>query len=384
MREPALRGQDGLDHPNSATKDVFADWAGRELAFWRDVYKGGRDFSAAHAALNETQRAIFLFDIAEDRVTLRAKPAFYSDEDMAEAPVGPCRRARFYRDFLAECAGQETLPPLTIAIDVGDIAPARFEAPVFAFQKPRGTANILLPDIDFLRTDHYAGEEPDPYAVADKRHGAVFAGASTGGQVTMKALRDLTLPRLRLADELVGHPDIDFRIARAVQCANGTVQAELEARPYFGPHIPFAEQLAYRFVISVDGNGATCSRIVRTLRSRSVLMKGDSENLLYYFHGLQPHRHYLPFAGKAEIEAYLALDKAGNLDSEAILAAAQHFHRSYLTRKAVVAYGRTLLAAFAAWQTGVTGGPTQRHPRAWRLFRLRRSAAPETHRNPRP
>lgn len=354
--------------PNLPQSETIAQWVDRELACWRNAYRGNRDFSADQRFLNETRRSVFLFDIDGREVTLQPKPAFYSASDVADATAGPARRARLYLGFFKSCVSASDLPQkaFTVALDVADIPSVSLTMPLLSFQKPRGAPNILVPDVDFLLTDHYEHEAPDQLALTDKRYGAVFAGASTGGRVSAEALRDLTLPRLRFAHEFLGHPDVHFRIAKAVQCASPEVQADLEAQPFFGPYLSFQDQLAYRFILSLDGNGATCSRVVRTLRSRSVLLKQHSDHVLYYFHGLVPYRHYLPFQQKADIETYVALDREGHLATEAISAEAQEFSRRFLTRRAVLAYGRRLLEAYAAWQSG---GETEGRRRWWRLPR---------------
>ncbi|MBP0614399.1 glycosyl transferase family 90 [Jiella mangrovi] len=354
-----------MNRPKDRALDTIAEWADRELAFWLHCMAGPRDFSAEHARLNETRRSIFLFDIAAGHAAMRPKPDFFTAEEIEARGCIDTRRAGLYRDFLADCVKGAAMPakPATIAIDVSDFPLMSRQAPIFCFHKPRGAANPLVPDVHFFTHDWYAGDR-DTTRFAQKRSAAVFAGASTGGSVTADVLRNAALPRLRLAQELHGHPDIDFRITAAVQCESPAVREALEAQPYFGSHLSWAEQYGHRFIISVDGNAAAWSRVVRVLMSGSVLMKFPSDSVLYYYHGLAPNRHFLPAQSREDIEAFIALDRAGALDLPAIAKRANGFARDYLARDRVVAYAQAIFGAYARWQTGEPA-PTRSR---WRSF----------------
>ena len=161
-----------------------------------------------------------------------------------------------------------------------------FGAPIFCFQKKRGHRNPLLPDIEFLTNDFYRDPsfiDTIPYEKKIAR--AVFSGSTTGGHITPSIARALSLPRLRAAGYFQGNERVDFRLPNIVQ-AGPEAQAILETMPFCRkPVLDWKEQLQRRFILSIDGNGATCSRVVIALLSNSVLLKYDSDNIMYYFEG---------------------------------------------------------------------------------------------------
>jgi len=330
--------------------ETLRRWCALETACWRTVRATPQERAALHAHWNAVSMSLFLFDVEGDEVVVRPKPAFFDEAGMA-GPHVFASRARLYRDFFQACLATRPLDRrITLAIDVGDSPMESQRSPILAFQKRRFAPNVLMPDVDFLYFDYAA--ERDPVAFEAKRPGAVFAGSSTGGTVTAAAVEHGLMPRLALARALSGHPEIDFRIGLAVQYDNEDTRALLEAQPWFGPPLSWDEQFERRFILSVDGNGATCSRVVRALRSRSVLMKVNSPHLLFYFHDLRPFEHYLPVANVAEMEAWLGLDASDSVDRAGIADRANAFADQFLTPDAISRYAALLIQTLADCEAG--------------------------------
>jgi hypothetical protein len=285
---------------------------------------------------NETLLSVFLVDVHGDQARLRAKPAFFDDDAMAGDHVY-AHRARLYEaHFRQALAHRPVEGGATLALDVSDFPVVSRDAPILSFQKPRFAANILIPDIDFLYFAYEA--ETDLIAFQDKRPGAVFVGASTGGTVTRDAVAHGLLPRLAIARRFAGHPSISVSIGAAVQCDSDDTRSLLEGQPWFSGPIEWSDQLKRRFILSIDGNGATCSRVVRTLASNSVLIKMNSPHQLFYFAGLRPFEHYLPAADAEAVEDWVRLDGLGRIDRAGIIARANAFASTLLTREAVLTY----------------------------------------------
>jgi hypothetical protein len=120
-----------------------------------------------------------------------------------------------------------------------------------------------LPDIDFLVNDFYRDQsfiDTVPYEKKTAR--AVFSGSTTGGHITPSVACTLSLPRLRAAGYFQGNDRVDFRLPNIVH-ATPEAQTLLEAMPFCRkPRLDWKEQLQRRFILSIDGNGATCSRVV--------------------------------------------------------------------------------------------------------------------------
>jgi hypothetical protein len=119
------------------------------------------------------------------------------------------------------------------------------------------------------------------------------------------------------------------------------------------PLLSWEEQLRRRFILSMDGNGATCSRVVITLLSNSVLLKYDSDDILYYFGGMQPWVHYVPVTHDNDVEKIIDLEARNPARFEQIAAAGQKFAMTYLTRDRVYEYTKILLMLYAECVPGI-------------------------------
>ena len=124
--------------------------------------------------------------------------------------------------------------------------------------------------------------------------------------------------------------------------------AALSAFGVGGPRIGWQEQAAHRFILSMDGNGAACSRVALALRWNSVLVKYNSPYLLYYFHGLEPWRHYLPVRRDPDVLDLIA-GMAGSADRDAEIAdRSTQFARDHLNRRSATTYTAELLERYFA------------------------------------
>jgi hypothetical protein len=323
-----------------------------------DRWRGGRMPSRAACEaglqrLHDDHPGIHVFDIDGTRVLARRKTgrAARHPVDAIDARLF-AKRVNHYGTLLAEVLRQPGHRPasgrLSLAIDLRDIPYDDAELPVFAFQRRVGGGNPLLPDVDFFHHGWYL-DDHDPLAYGEKSIGASFAGASTGRPLLRADdVRQHASERLRLAQAFLHSHRVRFRIASAVHCDSEATAALLRAQPYFAEPIPWAEQLACRFLISVDGNGATCSRVVKALRSHSVLLKFASDYELYYFALLEPGRHYLPVKEATDVERVLDAEEALHGRHAALPPAANAWAMRVLGAGAVLAYTGQLLDAYRA------------------------------------
>lgn len=319
---------------------VLAQWAANETACWRTVAHRREHQAALHRHWNDELMSLFLFDIENNQVRIRPKPAFF-DPSMMGDHVFPHRAQMYLGLFQAALDRRPLLGRLSLAVDVSDFPVQSLDCPILSFQKRRFAPNVLIPDVDFLYFNY--DRERDTVTSDDKRPGAIFVGASTGGVVTRQIVETSGLPRLAFARALADHQAISFTIGSAVQCDTPETRALLESQPYFSGHIDWAEQLKRRFIVSMDGNGATCSRVVRALLSNSILIKINSPEQLFYFHGLKAFEHFLPASTIDDIERWLRLDEAGLVDRGGIQARANMFASTFLSNDAIEAYVAMLL-----------------------------------------
>lgn len=344
MRWPARRPP-----PAPSPHDPIDGWCAAQTFHWEHAYAGARDFADGFRLMNEATSTVFLFDFDGDRVSLRPKrrDPWVGGHKALEYDVGVARSA-LYLDLFRSLLDRGMRIRATVAVETHDMELYGDEAPVFCFQKVAASRKMLLPDPDFFHQGWYAAGFVE-LAWADKQPTAGFAGSSTGGGLLSRDDVVGSRPqRLEWALSALGRPTVDVFICDAVQCDSEETADLLRAQPYFRPRLSWEAQLAHRYLISVDGNGATCSRVVNTLRSGSVLLKSLSPNRLYYFDGLKPFEHYVPIDNLNDAERAIADLETGRLSHAAITAAANRFFDAHLTRPAVERYTRRLLERYAA------------------------------------
>ena len=343
-RSPRLRG---------VIIDRLTGWAHAQFAAWRDGTSP--DLEALRAQLAQLEAAspsIFLFDFAAGCVSLRQKSSGSRHEDDGTA-AELLRRARLYlRLFRHVVTGFGLEFSFPLAIDVDDHPLDDSGAPLFAFQKRAGSPLILLPDIDILATDFLISPDfEDSVAFEEKLDGAVFVGATTGDDVTREVVETLSLPRLRAAVFFRDVPDVTFHLPKIVQYDTEDTVAMIRALGVTGLPLSWQQQFGYKYLLSMDGNGATCSRVAIALKSRSVLIKYASDFQLFYFDGLEPGRNVLSVSTDQDVLDAMSMCRKRPRQAAAIAEAGRRFAREHLSRLPVMTYvarlldgyGRTLL-----------------------------------------
>ena len=327
---------------------VLDDWCEAEMRYWTDIYSGPRTFAEELERLNDSVATIFIIDIMGQSVNIRLKPRFHLRRGSPDGNSQEAQRARLYRSYLETCLRLSNISLTTsFALDVHDLPLHHSSAPIFCFQKQAASRNILLPDVDFMQNLWYL-ESFDELSFAAKLSAAIFVGSSTGGGLlTSHKIVLASSPRLAFARDLIGNPRICFLIGAAVQCDGPETEALLRNQPYFSSPVAWSEQLKSKFIISIDGNGATCSRVVNALRSRSVLLKFSSPNQLYYFRGLEPWCHYVSVDTISDIEGAIDQDLGHQSGFDRIADNANDFARRFLSFDSVHRYGAKLLMHYA-------------------------------------
>ena len=110
--------------------------------------------------------------------------------------------------------------------------------------------------------------------------------------------------------------------------------------------MPWTEQLKYRFLISMDGNGATCSRLANGLGSNSALVKYESSHLLYYFSGMRPWLHFIPVCDHQSVLNVIAIERKYPGFFQPIAEAGKKFSSAFLNVAAAKKYTAQLLRLY--------------------------------------
>ena len=316
-------------------------WAMSEIMPWRMRCRA-RDVVADADVQLSAARNMFKFTVREGGISVEPKSSQPAD-------VAADRRCRTYLGFFREVLrAYPSIPDTMFVLCVGDMAPPGLDTPLFQFQKPAGSSSILLPDIEFIELEYYhqpALADNVPYA--DKAHSAIFVGGTSGQLNTVETVRHPVAQRLRAAKYFRGHANVRFLLTSLSQCENTEAEQALRDLGFGGPRIPWPEQFSHKFIISVDGNGATCSRVVIALKSNSVLLKYDSSHHLYYFRGLIPWRHYVPIRVDGDIEDIVQIERECPNAFASIAEEGRYFAETYLVRPRVLQYAAEVLTGYA-------------------------------------
>lgn len=317
-----------------------------QTAYWNDHPPlAGAAAQQALSDLCERSPSAFVFSVRSHRIRMwdkRLAGIAHTQEQQ-----GFLKRALLYQAFLAKTLTRSRLDgSFDFALDVNDMPADSVGLPILAFQKECGAHNLLVPDVDFLQS-HWYRHERDTLTYEEKTNSACFVGSSTGAWLSAEDVRRHTTPRLRAAAYFHGSPRVLFRIANAVQCMSDEALACLMSQPYFSSQVSWEDQLRHRFLISMDGNGAACSRLVKGLLSNGVVVKYDSPHELYYFPALKPCRDYLVARQDEDVERMLDTEAAHPGTFKHIAESGHRFGRKYLTIRSVMDYTARLMRAYA-------------------------------------
>lgn len=321
-------------------------WCVRETSAWIARRPSFAAIAPHLRALNDQRGDLTLFEITPDRVAIVPRSGGWQPDPTS--PLG--RRSVMYRDFLQAVIQRDRLGIHTmIAMCMGDGAIESSLAPTFSFQKPAGSTSILMPDIDFLHSNFYESPDTrDHMRYIAKSPSAVFTGSTTGQHVlTLDMVRSLSLPRLHSAIYFKDSPYVEFDLPNIVQCDSPETRDAIMALAVPSHRRSWREQFGYRFLISMDGNGASCSRVVIALRSNSVLLKYNSDNILFYFSEMIPWRHYLPVSTDEDVERIIEMERTQPGLFRDVAEQGKEFYRKHLTRSSVFDYTSTLLRTYA-------------------------------------
>jgi hypothetical protein len=256
--------------------------------------------------------------------------------------------------FFIETTG---LPDLDFVITLHDKSNDGVNWPIMAYgRNDRVSKTILIPDFIALGgydnllggrkvSDHFW--QAYPWEWKEKK--AFWRGSTTGGWFTKDNW--FTYPRTQLALFSLQRPDLlDAKITTVCQ-DDGFVKPILLAHGLIGNFASIEEQLKYRYLIDVDGNGWTVPRCFWILLANSLLLKQTSDYIVWYSAGVIPYKHYLPVTHEAE-DIFNKIEWAKNHDEEAKQMAmeATYFALNDLSLENTYLYLYKLLIAYSQLQ----------------------------------
>lgn len=332
------------DPSDSEVTATLRRWAREELQPWHRPDCRRLPLEKRLHELAGRRPDMRLYRFHDRQVALLPQLAGASDRDAKTL------RADLYLRFFQSVAVR--LPPwltATICVCPRDRLAEHDDLPVFRFQRKAGDLTPLIPDLDFLGCDYYEDAAyTDLLPYEEKKIAVVFSGSTTGAQIDETMALRCDTPRLRAAHVFRNQPRVDFRLPQIVQCRNDEARSILAGYDFCQrPRLTWHEQFERRFIVSIDGNGATCSRVAVALASNSVLMKYESDFVLYYFRAMKPCRHYLPIRSEADVLMYLDEETRYPGRFAAVARDSTALARRYLSRDRIEAYMALLVEAYA-------------------------------------
>ena len=290
---------------------------------------------------------IFLFKIKNAKVTIIDK--HFTTPALSRAQKAPLvARAQIYKSYLEKLAPYLKKQNILLAFYLGDGEKRDPRCPVFCFHKDEGSKSILFPDLDFVQWDFYSDYKYlDLRSFESKENSAIFVGSTTGGLITQTRILEKSHPRLRAAEFFKEVDEVTFELTTICQCDSPETELVLRNLGYGSARKEWDEQLNHKFIISMDGNGATWSRTVAALKSASVLLKYNSKSQLFYFSYLTPWKHYIPISSDEDVLNVVKTEKERPGFFSSIAKNGSEFANKYLTKESVTRYTLGLLNEYS-------------------------------------
>ncbi|WDF72762.1 glycosyl transferase family 90 [Novosphingobium sp. KACC 22771] len=331
-----------MNFANDSTVEIISSFVTAQISYWIARNPGYAYSEQIFLQLNETRKDIFVYKFFDGGVELLPKPGVDWDQ-----PLGMHVRAPWYLHlFRMVLAEGNFLFEGTLAMSLEDLAEESKDFPIFSFQKKFGSNLILLPDIDTLQFNFYEDAQDDTRQYDDKSSSGIFIGATTGMAHSEESVAALVSQRLRSGVFFRDKPEVEFRLPMICQCLTPEAHQAIEALGFgVGPG-DWAEQFEHKFLLTMDGNGATCSRVVIGLKSNSVPIKYLSPHQLYYFDALRPWYHYIPAYKDEDVLNVIHAERQRPGMFRHIARHGQKFYADFLSRKPTLAYTGQLLNAY--------------------------------------
>ncbi len=347
---------------------VIEAWAEGEFLPWRGWEAGQGGLSTQLDEYVHFHPGVFRFSIRNGLVRFHTKSG-----DLLERHYPPGSdfatieaRGHAYQAFMQSVIETFDIPgEADLAICLDDLSHHASGLPILSFQKKIGSSNILIPDVDFIDFKFYIDDQyNDPWPFGSKLKEAIFVGSTTGFQpIDHRMVAALDHQRLRSAVHFRDHPLIHYELPVITQCDGPETEQMIRDLGLGTIRRTWAEQLRRRYIISVDGNGATCSRVAIALRSKSVLIKYESQNQLYYFSSLRPFENYISVSSDEDVLHVVDMLNRSPTLAEAIADESQEFYKRHLSRIAVMTFTARILSRYIRQFGSAFEGPPGRRSR---------------------
>lgn len=225
--------------------------------------------------------------------------------------------------------------------------------PILTVSKKKSLNNLILfPDwaaVNGYKPSHdqtVSGSLKYPWAI--KKNVIFWRGTSTG---IFNLEKWLSFPRSKLIQLSLENPSVID--ARFVGIHQKEIEKEAKALGYLGNWVSMTKHGYYKYLIDVDGNSSTWPRCYCLLLSNSVMLKQCSENIQWFYIGLESYKHYIPITDDLSdlLPQYNWAVQNDNLCQQ-IANNGTCFAKQHLSHEAVYLYIYKLLERYSELQEG--------------------------------
>lgn len=269
-------------------------------------------------------------------------------------------RSKMLADAIRELVKTVALPDVTFLVYKGEaFTPNENKAPVFTWCKhyEKSKRSVNIPDYEALNgnfnllKDVQVGVQRFPWSL--KQNKAFWRGAPTGGCSDAPPGCEFTkTPRIKLAQLSKQFPDlIDANLTALYPGQDTDEQLKSVLTPLVGSSAGVTEHLRYKYQILADGHVSAFSRAYWQLFSNCVIFKHDSVWYQWFYRGMKPYVHYIPYKYDSS-DLIEKLQWAATHDNEALQISqnANDFANKNLKYSDVMLYVYLLLNEYAKLQ----------------------------------
>lgn len=261
-------------------------------------------------------------------------------------------------EVLEEMAKQLVLPDVDFLAALWDSYdnPLYLEntfCPVFTLCKLKGNhRGVLFPEFRHfgyrqrLFTDICWASERSPWD--EKIPKAFWRGMTSGFDYTLYNWD--SRPRSRLVLFAKEHPELVDAAFTSPYSLQNDVKGWMERYELFQPWCYPVEFVRYKYLVSIDGN-TFASNLWWQLLSNSAVLKSESDYIEWFYKGISPYIHYVPYAlDLSDFKEQVLWLQQHDQEAKIMAERGSSFAKEYLSNESLVVYFYRLLQAYAALQ----------------------------------
>ncbi len=222
--------------------------------------------------------------------------------------------------------------------------------PVFTICKTKGSrGGVLFPEFRHfsyrrrLCNDISSTSDKSPWELKTPK--AFWRGMSSGFHYTLYEWD--SRPRSRLVIFAHEYPDLADAAITSPYSLNDEIKKIMETYGMFQSWSYPSDFVHFKYLVSIDGN-TFASNLWWQLLSNSAVLKNESEYIEWFYKGIYPYVHYVPYElDLSDFKEKILWLKEHDQEARAIAEQGSAFAKKHLTNEVLAVYFYRLLQAYA-------------------------------------